>query len=297
MNAFEFLEEMNGIDEELILNAQTVPRRAMRRIGLRAAVLAAALCLLTVSVAAVTIGVRIWTGNEQVVHFEHDFGGLFPFTSKVATIEYDLHPQNTRLPLGWQQELTVAWKSFGYSHEHFSGIDLRTDDGRRVNFGGISELERLFDLELHCNERLRRTAERSFLTLAVTDSDRCADQLRNEGTVTPDGLVVYLPIDSDREDIDYCGLSIYIPLTESFAQIYSSHAVLSSVYMQDLKQTTVADAILLVNEAGEGDPMSGFAAWESGGIGYLLELKTTADADLDVVELLTPYLTETEEEK
>lgn len=299
MNSYEFLDELNEIDDDLILNAQNLPAKGcpIQRFSLRAAALAAVICLLTISAAAVTIGVRIWTEQEQVVHFEYDIGGYFPFKSKVTTIEYELEPQDVRLPLIWQTELTSAWKSFGYSYDYFSGVELRTEDGSREDFGGIDGLEQLLGIELRCNGLVQDASRRSFVTLSVTDPQRCGEQLRTDGTVTPDGLVIYLPMDLGREDIDYCGLNIFIPLTESFAHSYSSHPVLSSVYMQDLKQICLEDAVLLVNEAGERDAMSGFAAWESGGIGYLIELKTNENAQLDIAALLTPYLTETEEER
>lgn len=301
MNELEFLEVLNSIDDDLILNAQTIPGRKypLSRFGLRSAVLAAVLCLLTASVAAVTIGVRIWTGSEQVVHFEHDFGGLIPFTSRVTTIEYDLQPRSIQLPLQWTQELTGAWKSFGYSYDHFNGVDLRNDDGRRIDFGGVPRLEQLLGLDFISGELLDQAAPQSYVTLAVTAPERCAQQLRREGMVTPDGVVIYLPLQIDSEDIDYCGLSIFLPLTDSFAQYYASHAVLSSVYNQELRQSTLysgeLEIVILENTPGEEDPLSGFAAWEHGGIGYLIEIKTTRDCAASSMELLTPYLNDLEE--
>ena len=288
MNSFEFLEELSNIDEDLILSAQTVPEQPLcfRRMGVRAAVLAATLFLLSVSVAALSIGVRIWTGKEQVVHFEHDFGGLIPFASKVTTIEYDLLPVSAELPLEWSRELTASWKAFGYDDSYFTGVELRSDDGSRLDFGGIRGLERLLGMDLAAGSDL----EHAFVTLSVTDPARCAEQLRQEGSITPDGLIIYLPIEIQSEQVDYCGLNIYLPLTDSFAQHYGSHVVLSSVYLQDLRQHTAGDAVVLVNEPGEGDHMSGFAAWEKDGIGYLLELRTIRDADVDVLELLLTYL-------
>lgn len=318
MNSFEFLEELSGIDDDLILNAQTVPpkRQAMPKFSLRIAAVLAIIILLPLSVAAVTVSVRILTSGSEVTNYLID---QYTIRSKVTTIEYDLHPQKAKIPLQWTQELTEAWKTFGYDHSYFTGIDLKDGENRR-NFGGIQQLEQLLGIPLVSSPELEAVTSGAYVTLAVTDQARAAAQFQSEGMVSPDGLMIYLPFrlspetGLDQRLVEYCGLRVFVPLTDSFAKEYASHAVLSSVRKQDLQQTklvssgdieiimlenTIEEGIPISgiapweNESGyisNGDSISGFAAWEKNGIGYLVEFRTYLNVEVVPSQLLTPYL-------
>ena len=171
-----------------------------------------------------------------------------------------------------------------------------------MNFGSISDIEKLLGTSLTSSHELEQITQGAYVTLAITDPDRAALQLRTEGTVSPDGILVYLPFRNHKETgldpdvVDYCGLRVFIPLTEAFAQRYAEHAVLSGVDQQEFDQSRFyssgnIEVILLENHwQEEYDTPRGYAVWECGGIGYLVELKNMPDAKESPVELLRPYL-------
>lgn len=303
MNSIDFLKELNEIDDDLLMKVELPPTRKprIRRIGVNAVVVALVLCLMSVTVAAVTISIRIFTSEDMVPNYENYHIGFFNVNSKVTTIEYELSPQKIAIPLQWENALTDAWKGFGYSYDHFTGIDMKDSEGNRINYGGIKQLEQLLDIKFVSSENLELVTQGAYVTLAVTDQDRAAEQFRSEGIVSPDGIIIYLPFlrnaqtGLNPEIVDYCGLSIFIPLTDSFADRYASHCVLSSAYKQDLTQNRFfscddIEIVLLENTVQGEDPLSGYAAWEHEGIGYLIEMKTNRDVETLPSNLLTPYL-------
>lgn len=303
MNHVDFLKQFIEIDDDLLLKAeQPLTRKSHSRrmiTNIVAAILA--LCLLSITVAAVTINVRIFTSADMILNYEDYYLGFPPLSSKVTTIEYELYPQDIKIPLHWKEELTDAWKGFGYTYDHFTGIDLKDSNGKRVDFGGIAQIEQLLCFRLASSEELRQVTQSAYVTLVVTDQDRAAEQIRSEGILSPDGLVIYLPFSRnaeaglDPELVDYCGLSIFVPLTESFAGEYASHSVLSGVYKQDLTQTSLLsdggiEIIMLGNTAHNGDALNGFAAWEYEGLGYLVEMRTNRNVEINPRDVLMPYL-------
>ena len=204
------------------------------------------------------------------------------------------------------EKLTDAWKGFPYDHSNFTGIDLKDAEGRRINFGSISDIEKLLGTSLTSSRELEKITQGAYVTLAITDPDRAGLQLRTEGIVSLDGILVYLPFRNHKEMgldpdvVDYCGLRVFIPLTEAFAERYAEHAVLSGVDQQEFDQSRFyssgnVEVILLENHWQEDyDTPRGYAAWEKDGIGYLVELKNMPDAKESPVELLKPYLEELE---
>ncbi len=303
MNSIDFLKELNEIDDDLLMKAELPPVRkpCIRRIGLNAVVVALVLCLMSVTAAAVTISIRVFTSEDTVPNYENYHFGFFHVNSKVTTIEYELSPQEIEIPLQWENALTDAWKGFGYSYDHFTGIDLKGNDGKRTNYGGIAQLEQLLGIRLVSSEELELVTQGAYVTLAVTDQKRAAEQFRSEGSVSPDGIIIYLPFlrnaqtGLDPEIVDFCGLSIFIPLTDAFADLYTSHAVLSSAYQQDLTQKRImsskdVEIVMLQNTVQDGDVLSAYAAWEQAGIGYLVEMKTNWGAETLPSDILTPYL-------
>ena len=304
MNSFEFLKELNDIDDDLLMKAEVVPNKKHRIVhwSLRAAAAAALISLAVITVAAVTIGVHILTSDATALYYDHYYGG-FPFghNSKVTTVGYELEPQAVQIPQNWTQELTERWKAFGYDYDHFSGIDLTDVAGSRVSFGGITQLEQLLQIRFTSSSELEAVTQGAYVTLAITDHERAAVQYRSEGIVSPDGIVIYLPFSRDSESgvdpniVNYCGLSIFVPLTDSFARQYASHSVLSSVYNSDFQQIRQVSSggvemILLENEPYMDYPLSGYAAWEERGIGYLVELKCNNGSRTAPIEILMPYL-------
>ena len=171
-----------------------------------------------------------------------------------------------------------------------------------MNFGSISDIEKLLGTSLTSSHELEQITQGAYVTLAITDPDRAGLQLRTEGIVSPDGILVYLPFRNHKETgldpdlVDYCGLRVFIPLTEAFAERYAEHAVLSGVDQQEFDQSRFyssgnVEVILLENHwQDEYDTPRGYAAWEKDGIGYLVEQKNMPDAKESPVELLRPYL-------
>ncbi len=303
MNPIDFLKELNEVDEELLMKAELPPerKRPLGKVGVRIMAAALVLCLLSVTVAAVSLSVRIFISGETVPDYKSDYGGLFQTNSKVITIEYELFPQSVTIPLQWQAALSDAWKGFGYDYKHFVGIDLKDNDGRRSNFGGLAELEGLLGLELVSSEELEQITKGVFVTLAVTDQARAAEQFRSEGIVSPDGIIIYLSFLYNAQSgwspeiVDYCGLSIFVPLTPSFAEQYATHCVLSGVYKQEVTQKSFHSKggveVFLLEDAVQGeDALNAYAAWEQSGVGYLVEMKTNWGVPLRPTALLMPYL-------
>lgn len=312
MKSIDFLKELNEIDDDLLMNAELPPKRKapipFSRIGIKAAVIALLLCLIPATVIAVTIGVRILVSQEEIPNYgDYLMGGIIQIDSKVTTIEYELAPHSIEVPLQWEEKLTEAWKGFPYDHSNFSGIDLKDAEGRRTNFGSIREIEKLLGLTLTSSSELEQITQGAFITLIMTDQDRAAAQLRTEGIVSPDGILVYFPFRNGLETglgpdvVDYCGLQVFISLTESFADQYAEHCVMSSVNEQDFAQSSFfssgnIEVILLENSWQDDlDAPRGYAAWEQNGIGYLVELKCSADVKTSPGELLRPYLENLEE--
>lgn len=311
MNRIDFLKELNEIDDDLLLDAELPLKQEklipFRKIGVQAALIVLVLCLIPATVLAVTIGVRIWVSQEEIPNYsDYLVGGFLHIDSKVTTIEYELAPQAIEVPLQWEEKLTDAWKGFPYDHSNFTGIDLKDAEGRRMNFGSMAAIEKLLGTTLTSSHELEQITQGAYVTLAITDPDRAAAQLRTEGIVAPDGIVVYLPFRNHKETgldpdvVDYCGLQVFIPITEAFAERYAEHSVLSGVDQQEFDQSRFCssgsiEVILLENHwQEEDDAPRGYAAWECGGIGYLVELKNMPDAKESPVELLKPYLEELE---
>ena len=307
MKRIDFLKELNEIDDDLLLDAELPLKREkhipFKKIGVQAALIVLVLCLIPATVLAVTIGVRILVSQEEIPNYsDYLMGGFLHIDSKVTTIEYELAPHPIEVPLQWEEKLTDAWKGFPYDHSNFTGIDLKDADGRRINFGSISDMEKLLGTSLSSSHELEKITQGAYVTLAITDPDRAGLQLRNEGIVSPDGILVYLPFCNHRETgldpdvVDYCGLRVFIPLTEAFAQRYAEHAVLSGVDQQEFDQSRFyssgnIEVILLENRwQDEWDATRGYAVWEQNGIGYLVELKCSADVKTSPGELLRPYL-------
>ena len=307
MKRIDFLKELNEIDDDLLLDAELPLKREkhipFKKIGVQAALIVLVLCLIPATVLAVTIGVRILVSQEEIPNYsDYLTGGFLHIDSKVTTIEYELAPHPIVVPLQWEEKLTDAWKGFPYDHSNFTGIDLKDAEGRRINFGSISDVEKLLGTSLTSSSELEQITQGAYVTLAITDPDRAGLQLRTEGIVSPDGVLVYLPFRNHKETgldpdvVDYCGLRVFIPLTEDFAQRYAEHAVLSGVDQQEFDQSRFyssgnVEVILLENHwQEEYDTPRGYAAWEKDGIGYLVELKNMPDAKESPVELLRPYL-------
>lgn len=307
MNSIDFLKELNEIDDDLLLNAELPLKRETHipfgKIGVHAALIVLVLCLIPATVIAVTIGVRILVSQDEIPNYnDYLMGGFIHIDSKVTTIEYDLASHNIEIPLQWEEKLTASWKGFPYDHSNFSGIDLKNTEGRRMNFGSIGEIEKLLGITLTSSNELDQITLGAYVSLMITDPDRAAAQLRAEGIVSPDGILIYLPFRNGEDAdlglnvVDYCGLQVFIPLTESFAEQYAEHCVLSSVNEQELAQSRFytsgnIEVILLENHWQEQyDAPRGYAAWEQNGIGYLVELKCAVDAKASPGDLLRPYL-------
>lgn len=308
MNETEFLRVLNDIDDDLILNAKEplAPKPHVPAILAKMGVAAAIICLLSISVMAVSFGVRIMGSDSRVPIGDNFLWGIFSPSSKVTTVDYSLGAQKADLPAQWIQALTEAWNSFGYDHKYFKGMDLRDKEGNRIDYGTITKVEELLGLPLVSSPEIETACRSAFVKLVITDPERATAELENRGEITPDGIEIYLPFPTenggelDSQIVDYCGLYLYIPLTDSFVNNYKSHVVLSGAGDQDLREQKYVsrggvETILLANTQSREESMKAYAAWECRGIGYLLEMKTYAGVTAEPVGLILPYLENLEE--
>jgi hypothetical protein len=253
----------------------------------------------------VSFSVRIIDSDKQVLIHDNIFMGLLSPKSKVTTVDYDLFPRKLQIPQTWIMNLTEAWVNFDYDHQYFTGLDLKEIDGNAMNFGSISQVEALLDVKLVSSPALDQIVKGVFIRLLVTDSQRATEEFQKTGFITPDGMVIYLPLASVEEQgiapkvVEYYGLNIYIPMTQSFATAYGSHVVLSSIGNQDLAQSTHIssggiEVTILTNHLCGDEAMKAFGAWEEQGVGYLLELKTPNSVTTEPIEMILPYIKDLE---
>ena len=238
MNRIDFLKELNEIDDDLLLDAELPLKREkhipVKKIGVQAALIALVLCLIPATVLAVTIGVRIWVSQEVNPNYsDYLIGGFLHIDSKVTTIEYELAPHPIDVPLQWEEKLTDAWKGFPYEHSNFTGIDLKDAEGRRINFGSISDMEKLLGTSLTSSHELEQITQGADVTLAITDPDRAGLQLRTEGIVSPDRILVYLPFRNHKEtgldpDAENFPIGITVPIRASIMSIFCTYLILKS---------------------------------------------------------------------
>lgn len=305
MNEMDLYGAFTDIEDDLLLDAKKpikyrhgIPT-VIRKIGAVAAVL----CLLSVSAMAVSFGVRIMESEERVPIGHFSFMGMFAPSSKITTVDYSLEAQKIDLPKAWEENLTEEWERFAYDHRYFKGVDLRDQEGKRINFHGISEIKEALGLSVVSSAEMGKVVKSAFVKLVVTDPERAGKEFADRGEITPDGIEIYFPFETvkggklDPQTVDYCGLYLYIPLTESFADQYRSHVVLSGVGNQDLKEEKYVseggvEVALLSNTISKEEPMQVYAAWEHEGIGYLLEMRTymATEPDKEPVDMILPYL-------
>ena len=311
MNEMEWIEVFGDIEDDLILDAKKpiAPKSRISSVLGKIGVAAAIFCLLSISVMAVSFGVRVMGSEERVPIGHFSFLGMFAPSSKVTTVDYSLEPQKIQVPSDWKRCLTEAWKAFGYDHKYFHGTDLKTSDGERICFSGLWEIEESLGCSFVHSAEIQYAVKSAFVKLVITDTARGEKEFADRGEITPDGIEVYLPFETvkggnlDPQAVEYCGLYLYIPLTKSFADRYRSHVILSGVGDQDLKEgkyvsKSGVEVALLSNTLNpEEEPMQVYAAWEHEGIGYLLEMRSHlwAEADKEPVQMILPYLEHLEE--
>lgn len=308
MDELNFIQALTDIEDDLILYAKkpVTPKRSISSLFGKIGVAAALLCLLSVTVMAVSFSVWVLSSDHRVPILEAYYMGVFTPSSKVTTVNFDLEAREITIPQRWTEDLTAAWNIFGYDHKYFKGIDLKEKDGSRIDFGSIAQIERLLRLGLVSSPEIDGATGSAFVSLVIVDSERTSREWERKGTVTPDGIRIYLPFRLDgqiglNDDvIEYCGLHIFIPLTESFATEYRSHVVLSGDGSQDLQERKILsqggiETVLLANNRSEYEATKAFAAWEYQGVGYLLEMKTHDSVTADPGEIIMPYLTNLED--
>ena len=302
MNELDFLKALNDVEDDLILDAKK-PIGAKKHLPSflgKLGVAAAILCLLSVTVMAVSFSVRIIGSDQRVPIHEGYYMGIFTPSSKVITVDYSLEVQDLQLPTQWIDDLTAEWKAFGYDYSYFQGIDLRNARGSRMDFGSISALENLLGISLVSSPELDEAFRSAYVSLVITDWERASAELREEGRIYPDGLRVYLPLMVENQGklssdvVEYCGLNIFIPLTDSFTESYRSHVILSGDGEQDLTQSSYTSPTgiqthVLANKQSRSDPMKAYGAWEHKGVGYLLEMKTHYNTTADPAAIIMPY--------
>lgn len=117
-------------------NNRICKTRYVRGVGLRVALIAAVISLPDMTATPVSVGVRIISDGHEVIQFDQFLLGYNRFPPR-TTVEYELKPQEVSLPLGWTEELTKAWKSFGYDYHHFTGVELKTQLGASAEPGQL----------------------------------------------------------------------------------------------------------------------------------------------------------------
>lgn len=298
MNSFAFWEEMTDIDDALLQNAETVPhkkRTATKRL-VALGIAAAMVVMLAASAFAVGLGVNILRNGNTEAYEEYLSNAWLSihYSSVVMRIDYALQEQAPSVPEEWIEALTKAWTDFPYDCRHFTGTELLEETGARKRFDGIEELEDLLNIGLVNSPALDEQIRGGYVTLVISDPQEAQREFETSGRVTPDGIILYFPLEK-ADGVEYCGMSVYLALKESFLEEYSSHEVLSGIPNQNFTQRSLhtqggIEVAVLQNEPQEGYQASGYLAWCENGIGYLIEIKCLRSAPHAPADLITPYL-------
>lgn len=94
-------------------------------------------------------------------------------------------------------------------------------------------MEKLLGTSLTSSHELEQITQGADVTLAITDPDRAGLQLRTEGIVSPDGILVYLPFRNHKEtgldpDAENFPIGITIPIRASIMSIFCTYLILKS---------------------------------------------------------------------
>lgn len=302
---------LTQIDEDLILDARKLPETPQRsnRLAVRIAILAAALSLLSLTVAGFSLGIYLYSHNRPTVFLENITGfTLLPRESYGSTICYELQVRRISLPEDWIQELTEARKGFDYEYQHFAGIPLRESTGRRRNFGSLAALEKLLDIPLVSSPQLDAVTTGVFVELLICDPEGKQAEFKNCGQLSPDGLRIDVALNPDelgeqagRRPEEF-HLTIYVPLTAAFARDYSLLDLQPEADKSYFSHTTIENkgdfAVTLLESVWETeyeDIFTAYGVWNHEGMGYLLESHFPLGPKLHNKGLLQPYLRELEE--
>ncbi|MBP3411958.1 MAG: hypothetical protein J6K89_01730 [Oscillospiraceae bacterium] len=304
-------DALTQIDEDLILDAQKLPEMPQRnnRFAVRVAILAAALSLLSLTVAGFSLGIYLHSHNRPTVFLENINGfTLFPRESYGATVRYELQARRIPLPEDWIQGLTEARKGFAYEYRYFTGISLQEPTGRRRNFGSLSALEELLDIPLVSSPQLDAVTTGVFVELLICDPEGKQAEFKSSGQLSPDGLRIHVALDPDelgeqagRRPEEF-HLTIYVPLTAAFARDYSLLDLQPEADRSYFSHTTIENkgelAVTLLESVWDTeyeDLFLAYGVWTHEGMGYLLESHFPLGSKLHNKGLLQPYLRELEE--
>lgn len=305
MKAYELFEALTDLDDELLMKAESAPKKSYRvqKMGLRAALIAATVSMLTATVVAISVSVKILRSEEFVSFYDYLDNSSFywEYASQITTIDFELEEQNMDIPVQWSDQLTQSWENFVYDHQYFTGVDVTDGTGNRMAFESIGVLGDFLDCHFTTSDQLDGLIQGVYITMVVTDTERAAQEYQAAGCVTPDGLAIYCVLSRGGETglnadiMQYSGLTIYLPCTQSFARQYANHSVLSSVQNEEFEQgqyiTSGNVKIMLVqNRSLAYYQPTGYAAWCEGGIGYLLEARCYRNAAHAPLEMILPYL-------
>lgn len=306
MNEWDLLHALDGLDDELLLDA---PRKKAPRRLVRLALAAAIVALLAGTVLAISVGVRVLHGRQTVTL--EDIGLSLPQGKQVealeyytADIEFSMQTVPLTLPAGAVDCLTDAWRDFTYDYSYFTGAKLTDAAGKRLDLGSVAGAEAYFGVRLMHSASLDELICGAYATLVVSDTQRAAQEFAETGRVTPDGIQLYFPFRRGDGDnamnaaaVREAGLTVYLALTAQFVgqegtQRVYSYEMEGALHESGLLTAAGKSILLLENDPQAGYGGFGCAAWCENGVGYYAELHTSAHTNVPPLTLLTPPLDE-----
>ena len=304
---------LTEIDEDMILEAYqpTEPKNHGNRLALRITLLAAVISLLSRTVAGLSIGVFYDSDRKpETLKMEYYPGVAFFGESYGASVKFDMEPQKISIPEDWLADLQEAWDSFPYDKTHFPTVELREQGGGRRNFGSLPALGNLLGIPLASSPEIDAATIGVFGELVICDPAATEKDLEKGGSLSPDGILIYVALaPGDLEEragqlTQYFTLKLYIPLTTSFESAYGSMTVQPEADGGRFQAATVNSAgriqVSVLESTWESEYSQFFttyALWEHKGIAYVLEAAFDLGDPLWEQALLEPYVIRLEEGK
>lgn len=305
MKSYELFEALTDLDDELLMKAESAPKKSypVRKMGLRAGLVAAMAAMLAITVAAVSVSVKILKSVEIASYYDYlDGSGFYwEYDSPITTIDFELKEQSLDIPTQWSEQLTQSWEDFAYDYRYFTGTEVTDGAGNRMQFESLGALGDFLDCRFTTSDELDALIQGVYVTMVVTDTQRAEQEYQAAGYVTPDGLMVYCVLRRDggtglnADIMQYSGLTVYLSCTRSFSGQYASHPVLSSVQNEEFEQSRYVtsgdvEIKLVQNRPSAYYQPTGYAAWCENGIGYLLETRCYRNTAHGPLDMILPYL-------
>lgn len=301
MNSWDIFETLGEVEEELLLTSKPCGFHWGKG-GLRILLIAAVICLLVGTALAVGLGARVSYGRQTVslqgVSLSRPDDGSQSLSYHTAQVQYDLHTVEIKNAALFTEALTDAWAvSSGKTL-----YDLKKADGSAQNLGTIAATEALLGISLMESAELSALIRGIYVTMVIADPQRAAADYAQEGQICPDGLILYLSLRRgaasenalDARLVSECGITIFVPLTESFVRTQQVQTLYSHErqggFTESGLMTQAGKSLLLLENSSSELGQAGYAVWCDGGLGYLAHLKTYSNGYATPLSLLAPLL-------